>query len=55
MSRQPVDRAGKRAREGGCTELAVEFDVDNDRIIAFYENPGFEPARHVMIADVAEA
>ncbi|WP_254864718.1 GNAT family N-acetyltransferase [Halovivax gelatinilyticus] len=41
-------RAADQAREDGCSELALDVDVDNERARAFYEKMGFETERHRM-------
>ena len=48
LARDLIDRAVEQAREVGCTELALDVDVDNEQAIAFYEKLGFEPCRHRM-------
>jgi ribosomal protein S18 acetylase RimI-like enzyme len=49
-----MERAGQRAREAGCGEVALDVDVDNDRALAFYEKLGFDPLRHRVALDAAE-
>ena len=49
-----VERAERRGRESGCPELTLEVDVENERARTFYEKLGFEPARHTMVATIAE-
>ncbi|WP_254864082.1 GNAT family N-acetyltransferase [Halovivax gelatinilyticus] len=52
LANELVDRAKRRARECGCSELKLEVDVGNDRALAFYDALGFEPISHTMVADV---
>ena len=54
LAHELVDRAGTRAREGGCVELTLEVDADNERALAFYETLGFQPSRHTLVAGVDE-
>ncbi|APW98349.1 N-acetyltransferase [Halobiforma lacisalsi AJ5] len=52
LARELIDRARTRARERGCSEFALEVDVENERALAFYEKLGFETVRRTMVADV---
>ena len=51
LARELIARAAARARDAGCSELALDVDADNERGLAFYEKLGFEPHRHRMTAD----
>ncbi|ADQ67147.1 acetyltransferase [Halogeometricum borinquense DSM 11551] len=55
LANELVRRAAEDARERGCSELALDVDVDNGRAVAFYESLGFETTRRQMVADVAES
>ena len=48
LARRLVERAADQAREDGCSELALDVDLDNERALAFYEKLGFSPARERM-------
>ena len=52
LARRLVDRARERARSAGCSELALDVDVDNERALAFYEKLGFETTRRRMTVAV---
>lgn len=52
LARDLLLRAVERARETGCTELALDVDVDNERAIAFYEKLGFVTSRRRMVVPV---
>lgn len=47
-----VERAVQTARENGCSEVALDVDVDNDRALAYYEKLGFDVGRHRMRVSV---
>ncbi len=47
-----LERAAQRAREEGCSEIALDVDIDNDRALAFYRRHGFTVARHRMRARI---
>ena len=49
-----VGRAADQAREDGCSELALDVDLSNERARAFYAKLGFEPARQRMRLPVDE-
>jgi ribosomal protein S18 acetylase RimI-like enzyme len=49
-----IARAVQVAREDGCSELALDVDVDNERALAYYEQLGFDVARHRMRVAVHE-
>ena len=49
-----IARAVQFAREEGCSELALDADVDNERAVAYYEKLGFEPARYRMRVPIEE-
>jgi Acetyltransferases len=49
-----VARAAQAGRESGCSELALNVDVDNKRARAYYERLGFETARHRLRVPVSE-
>lgn len=52
LARELLHRAAERARETGCSELALDVDVENERAIAFYEKLGFETSRRRMLVPV---
>jgi aminoglycoside 6'-N-acetyltransferase I len=45
---QFIDFAKKWAQEHGCTELAVDTELDNERAQRFYEKNGFEETFRVV-------
>ena len=51
---QLVGRAADQAREDGCSELALDVAVDNERARAFYEKLGFETKRFRMRLPTAD-
>ena len=48
LAHKSLNHATKRARNVGCSELALDVDVNNERATAFYEKLGFEIHRHRM-------
>jgi ribosomal protein S18 acetylase RimI-like enzyme len=54
LARRLVDRVAERARRDGCSELALDVDVGNDRAASFYRRLGFETIRRRMTVDVEE-
>lgn len=54
LAHELMERAAERAREEGCSELALDVDVDNERALGFYEKLGFETVRSRMIVDTGE-
>jgi len=54
LANELVERAVRVAREEGCSELALDVDVDSERALTYYEKLGFEPARYRMRVPVDE-
>lgn len=54
LSRDLIERAKTRAQEEGCSELALDVDLDNERAVAFYEKIGFEPYRLRMALKIED-
>ncbi|WP_132059824.1 GNAT family N-acetyltransferase [Halorussus amylolyticus] len=48
-----MERAVERAREEGCSELALDVDVDNERALSFYKKVGFETTRNRMTVETS--
>ncbi|MFC6825207.1 GNAT family N-acetyltransferase [Halopelagius fulvigenes] len=54
LAREFIDRVAERAREIGCSELALDVHVDNERALSAYEALGFRTERRQMTVGVDE-